>query len=497
MDALRRERNEKQRKCSHIEWSVLVPFLVRLIERISGERTMTVKFLSRSDSALPVSLISSATWKKPPKQLPKSVVAYAKAIGFQGATGSLVLAPDRTGELQHVLLGIGDGEEPFIGGKLAKDLPPGTYEIVDNGGLDPTMLALGIGLDQYKFDRYLKPGGNKSAAKFVWPMGSDSAEVDRILEGMFLTRDLINTPTPDMTPLDLADAATNLARKFNAKVSIVNDLERLAEEFPLVHAVGRASVHKPCLIDMTWGRADAPKVTLVGKGVCYDTGGLSMKPTSGMLLMKKDMAGGASVLGLAAIIMASGLDVRLRVIVPAAENAVSGDSFRPGDVLQSRAGLTIEVTNTDAEGRLVLADALALADEEAPDLLIDMATLTGASKVGLGVELPAFFCANDEFAREACSLSLAVSDPFWHMPLWKSYMGALSSEIADLSNMGSGPFADGIHAALFLQKFVKKAKIWAHLDLMSWNGSAKPGRPFGGDGQAVRALYEMLKARYA
>jgi len=457
---------------------------------------MTSSFVSRSENAKPVWLMSPAAWKNPPKQLAKPTIAYARAVGFEAAAGSIVLAPDRTGEIQNVLLGVGDGDEPFIGGKLVHGLPDGTYEIQETGDIDPTMLALGIGLDQYKFDRYLKPSGKKPGVRFVWPKGCDTAEVSRILEGMYLTRDLINTPTPEMTPKDLAEAAQALGQKHNARVVVTTGDQLLSKNFPLVHAVGRASVNEPCVIDLTWGRSGAPRVTLVGKGICYDTGGLSMKLTSGMLLMKKDMAGGASVLGLASMIMSSGLDVRLRVIVPAAENSVSGDSYRPGDVLRSRAGLTVEVTNTDAEGRLVLADALDLADEESPDLLIDMATLTYSSKVALGTDLPAFFCSDDAFAQEACAISFAASDPFWRMPIWKRYRGDLSSEIADVSNMGSGGLADGIHATLFLQNFVKKAKVWVHLDLMSWNGSARPGRPFGGEAQAVRALYELIKRKY-
>ncbi len=457
---------------------------------------MTKIFKTRSDRAIPIFLSSQDKWKEISKTLPKSAAAYAAAVGFKGQSGKLIMAAGSSGAIETVILGLGAGDNPFICGTLVTSLPSGTYAFADQTELDPTLMALGMGLDSYVFDQYLDADDSTQKPNFVWPKGCDRTEITEILKGVFLTRDLINVPANDMGPNNLADAASKLGEEFGAKVAITKGEQLLAQNFPLIHAVGRASTQAPCLIDMTWGKANAPKVTIIGKGVCYDTGGLSIKPTAGMLLMKKDMAGGANALGLASMIMARKLNVRLRVIIPAVENSISGNSFRPGDVLRSRKGLSVEIGNTDAEGRLVLADALALADEESPELMIDMATLTGAARVALGVELPAFYCDDDSFVAEVSEAGLKVADPVWRMPLWKPYLEQLSSKIADVSQIAAGPLADSVMAALFLQEFVKETKVWAHIDLMSWNAAAKPGRPFGGDSQTIRALYDVLKRRY-
>jgi leucyl aminopeptidase len=299
-----------------------------------------------------------------------------------------------------------------------------------------------------------------------------------------------------MGPGDLADAAASLAVRHGAAIRVIQGDDLLAQNFPLIHAVGRAAKSAPRLIDMRWGDEDAPKVTLVGKGVCFDTGGLDIKPDSAMLLMKKDMGGAASVLALAAMIMARRLKLRLRVLIPAVENSISGDAFRPRDVYRSRMGLTVEVGNTDAEGRLILADALALADEEAPDLLVDMGTLTGAARVALGPDVPPFYTHDEELAGAIAYNARAENDPLWRLPLWPGYDAMLDSKVADLSNIGTGGFAGSIVCALFLNRFVAAAKAWLHVDIYAWTPSAKPGRPEGGECQAARAVYSYLAGRY-
>ncbi|TIV51932.1 MAG: leucyl aminopeptidase family protein, partial [Mesorhizobium sp.] len=358
----------------------------------------------------------------------------------------------------------------------------------------PDLAALALVLGGYVFTRYgRKPG---KALRFALPSGADGAHVRRIAEGVFLARDLVNTPTSDMGPAELEEAARTLAAAHGADISVIAGDDLLARNFPMIHAVGRASTGAPRLIDMTWGPGDAPKVTLVGKGVCFDTGGLDIKPSSGMLLMKKDMGGAANVLGLASMIMAAKLDVRLRVLIPAVENSIAGDAFRPGDVLRSRKGITVEIGNTDAEGRLVLADALSLADEERPALLIDMATLTGAARVALGPDLPPFYTGDEALASDLAAASLAVEDPLWRMPLWRPYDAKLSSKVADINNVTTDGFAGSITAALFLKRFVEKTPSWAHFDIFAWNPADRPHGLMGGEGQGIRALERIIAKRF-
>ena len=329
------------------------------------------------------------------------------------------------------------------------------------------------------------------------PDGVDGADLSRIVEAVTLARDLVNTPANDLGPSELEAAARALAARHGASVRAIVGEALLAENFPLIHAVGRAAAREPRLIDLRWGDPAAPKVTLVGKGVTFDTGGLDIKPESGMLIMKKDMGGAAGVLALAHMAMDRGLKLRLRVLIPAVENAISGSAFRPLDVYGSRKGLTVEIGNTDAEGRLVLADALALADEEAPDLVIDLATLTGAARVALGPDLPPFYTDEDALAAELAACAAAENDPMWRMPLWQGYdVSMLESKVADVRNVGTGSFAGSVTAALFLKKFVAAAKRWTHIDVYAWTPAAKPARPEGGECQAARALYALLKARY-
>ncbi|MEM8663851.1 MAG: leucyl aminopeptidase family protein [Pseudomonadota bacterium] len=359
---------------------------------------------------------------------------------------------------------------------------------------DPFSSALGVLLGLYRFENY--SAGKPRNLRLVAPAGEDAGELRRVSEAVFLTRDLINTPANDLGPAELADAAQALGRKYGAKVTIT-DGEDLEAGFPMIAAVGAASARPPLLIDLVWGEEDAPKITLVGKGVVFDTGGLNIKPDRAMALMKKDMGGAAQALGLAQLIMDAALPVRLRVLVGAAENSIGGASFRPGDVLRSRKGLTVEIGNTDAEGRLVLADALAFADQERPDLMVDFATLTGAARVAVGPDLPVLFTHSDALAEELRVASEDVHDPVWRLPLWPRYQSWLKSSVADINHISSQPFAGSITAALFLQRFVEHTPTYAHFDVFAWNAEDRPGRPKGGEAQAIRALYHWLKVRYA
>jgi leucyl aminopeptidase len=425
--------------------------------------------------------------------LAKPEFAWAQANAFSGEAGRTLMLPGAGGAVAGALFGIGRGEGALALGALAKALPDGDWHFASTPDR-PELAALALRLGGYRFTRYGKRhAGN---LRFALPAGSDAAHIDRVADGVFLARDLVNTPTNDMGPDALEKAVRELARAHKADVSVIKGDDLLKKNFPMIHAVGRASVEAPRLIDLTWGPKKAPKVTLVGKGVCFDTGGLDIKPASGMLLMKKDMGGAANVLGLASMIMAAGLKVRLRVLIPAVENSIAGNAFRPGDVLTSRKGLTVEIGNTDAEGRLVLADALALADEEAPQVLVDMATLTGAARVALGPDLPPFYTDDEALASELASASVAVEDPLWRMPLWKPYEAKLASKIADMNNVTTDGFAGSITAALFLKRFVEKTPAWVHLDIFAWNPWERPHGPAGGEAQGIRALEKVLSQRF-
>lgn len=426
----------------------------------------------------------------------KAEAAWLKAAGFKAQAGELVLIPSSSGAaLGAAVLGLGNGEDSLALANFSEKLPAGTYEFDDvPKGLGGAEGALAWALGTYAFTRYRK--STRNIVKLVVANTADNAAASRIAEGVFLARDLINTPASDMGPAELAKAAGDLAKTHKAKMSVTIGTALLKANYPMIHAVGRASVREPRLIDLTWGSARAPKLTLVGKGVCFDSGGLDLKNASGMLTMKKDMGGAAAVLGLAHMIMSAKLNVRLRVLIPAVENSVSGNAFRPGDILSSRKGLTVEIGNTDAEGRLVLADALAEADDEKPDLLIDMATLTGAARMATGMELPPFFTDDDRLARDLCDAGMAVNDPLWRLPLWRGYEATLSSPIADINNTANYNLAGAITAALFLNRFVEKAKSWIHLDIPGWMDRARPGRRSGGEANAARAVFALLCARY-
>jgi leucyl aminopeptidase len=356
------------------------------------------------------------------------------------------------------------------------------------------LAALAFALSAYGFGRYRKKPAPK--VRLVTPEGVDHARLGRLAGAIAMGRDLVNTPANDMGPDALEAAAAALAEAHGAKVKVIRGDKLLKANFPLIHAVGRAATQEPRLVDFTWGSEKAPKVTLVGKGVCFDTGGLDIKPSSAMLLMKKDMAGAATALAAARMIMEAGLKVRLRVLLPIVENAVDGASFRPGDIYPSRKGLSVEIGNTDAEGRLVLADALALADEEAPDLMFDFATLTGAARVALGPDLPPYYCTDEATAQEIAATAMDAHDPVWRLPLWQPYDALLDGKISDLVNVSSGPFAGSITAALFLRRFVANAKSWTHFDIYGWNPSSKPGRPEGGEVQTARLVHELVEKRY-
>jgi leucyl aminopeptidase len=324
----------------------------------------------------------------------------------------------------------------------------------------------------------------------------DGEDLTRIVEGVFLARDLINTPANDMGPAELEEAARALANRHGASFTTIVGDDLLKQNFPLIHAVGRAAVRAPRLLDMIWGDPSHPKITLVGKGVCFDTGGLDIKPESGMLNMKKDMGGAASMLALAHMLMSRKARIRLRVLIPAVENSISGSAFRPRDIYRSRKGITVEIGNTDAEGRLILADAFALADEEQPELIADMATLTGAARVALGTEVVPFYTDDDTFAGDLARHAQAQCDPLWRLPLWRPYDQLLESKVADVNNVSSGGFAGSITAAMFLRRFVTAAKTWLHCDIYAWNQTTRPGRPEGAECQAARALYALLTERY-
>jgi leucyl aminopeptidase len=454
-------------------------------------------FALAGTASVPIWFVTAETYAPVREQLGAAAQRFAETARFEPKAGQSMLLPGQDGALSGVLFGLESADRPdkdrFLPGRLPGLLPAGTYRFA-NAPHDTRLAALAFALGSYKFTRYRPADAN--GAKLVTPDGVDGADLSRIAAGVALARDLINTPANDMGPSELEQAARDLAARHGASIRTIVGDDLLKQNFPLIHAVGRASPRAPRLIDLTWGDAKHPKITLVGKGVCFDTGGLDIKPDSAMLIMKKDMGGAANVLAAAHMIMDGRLKVRLRVLIPAVENSIAGDAFRPLDVYKSRKGITVEIGNTDAEGRLVLADALALADEETPELIADMATLTGAARVALGPELPPFFTHDDRLASDLARHADAERDPMWRLPLWRPYESMLDSKTADINNVG-GSFAGSITAALFLNRFVSAAKAWAHFDIYAWTPSAKPARPDGGECQVARALYALLKERYS
>jgi leucyl aminopeptidase len=456
---------------------------------LTGETQGAIPIIALTRSQLPVWL----------QEAPMRQRSWVTSIGFSADAGKLALLPGEDGGLARVLVGLGDGakagERMWILAGLPDALPEGCYrlETVPDGA-GSSRLALGWALATYSFTRYHPK--SSTPATLVWPEGADRGHVERLARAVFLARDLANTPAGDLGPEELASEAVRVAKAAGACHRVIAGDDLLAENYPTIHAVGRACTRPPRLVDITWGDPASPRLTLVGKGVCFDTGGLDLKTASGMRLMKKDMAGAAIVLGLAQAIMEAGLPVRLRVLLPLVENAVSGNAVHPMDIIRTRKGLTVEIGNTDAEGRLILCDALAEASTEKPELLIDMATLTGAARVALGPELAALFCNDDALAQGLLDAAETEEDPMWRMPLWGAYRKMIDSKIADLNNVSESPHAGAITAALYLQEFVDPGIPWAHLDVMAWNPQSRPGRPEGAEATALRALYTHIAQRF-
>jgi len=446
--------------------------------------------------ALPIWLARDADFLRE-APLSEAQKTWLTAQGFKGARLSHVLLPAADGRLAGVVLGIGiERGDPMERaelalGALAGLLPPALYRLAD-AVPNPALAAVAWGLGAYRFQRFRTATATAWGARLATPAGVDRQAALALIEGVWLGRDLINAPASALGPEELEDAVRRLAARHGAEVTSVVGDALLANNFPMLHAVGRASSRPPRMIELCWGRPGARRVSLVGKGICFDTGGLDIKPAAGMLLMKKDMGGAASALALGHMVMARGLDVRLRILVPAAENSIAGNAMRPGDVLMSRAGATVEIGNTDAEGRLVLADALTLADAEGPELLASFATLTGAARVALGPDLPPFFTDDEALAAALADAARTVCDPLWRMPLWRGYEARLDSTVADMSNVSEGPFAGSVIAALFLRRFVKRARRFVHLDIYGWRAGGKPSEPKGGEPQGARALFELL-----
>jgi leucyl aminopeptidase len=451
-------------------------------------------FLARAGAdAIPIWFVTAQTLPDVRKLIGAEASAFADAAGFEPKPGRHLLLPGKKG-LGGVLFGLegaDDAKDFFLPGRLAQLLPDAVYRFA-NEPHDARLAALAFALGTYRFARYRKGEARKLGLDL--PQSLDRDDLARIVEAVTLARDLINTPANDMGPAELEAAAQQLAARHGAAFKSIVGNDLVTRNFPLIHAVGRAGATAPRLIDMTWGEATHPRVTLVGKGVCFDTGGLDIKPESSMLNMKKDMGGAATALALAHMVMARGLKVRLRVLIPAVENAISASSFRPRDIYTSRKGITVEIGNTDAEGRLILADTLALADDDKPALIADFATLTGAARVALGPDVPPFFTDDDALADELAVCAARENDPLWRLPLWRPYEAMLESKVADINNVG-GSQGGAITAALFMRRFVT-AKSWLHVDVFAWTPSPKPGRPEGGECQSARALYALLCARY-
>lgn len=453
-------------------------------------------FAARAGSrAVPITALDADGFADWARAAPASRKAWADANGFRARSGETLLLPGPDNRPAEALLGLADEEDLWSWGAAASGLPTGTYALPQEMSAPAReAAALGWALGAYRFDRYKKT--DRPTPRLAVGDKTVRRRAEAVARGVYLARDLITTPASDMGPAELETAAGALADRHGAKLKTVTGEALLARNFPMIHAVGRASTRAPRLIELVWGKPRRPTLVLVGKGVCFDSGGLDLKPASAMKLMKKDMGGAGLALGLAAMIMETGLDLGLRVLIPAVENAVAGNAFRPMDVLTSRKGLTVEIGNTDAEGRLVLADALTYAQEKPADLVIDFATLTGAARVALGTELPALFCNDDEVAAGLLAAARAARDPIWRLPLHKPYASQIEPKHADLTNAPDGGYGGAITAALFLERFIENGVPWAHFDVMAWTLAGKPGRPEGGEGQAIRAVFRYLESRY-
>jgi leucyl aminopeptidase len=481
-----------------------------MTEKITATSTLSPSdVLAPHDAAgpsIPIWLVSDAHPLARHAEIDAAGKRWLEGARFTTAARKQAVYPGAAGAVAGVVLGQGNGSagdpsgpSELLVGQLAASLPPGLYRLASETP-HAALAAVAWGLGAYRFRRY-KSAPGETPARLKLPAGLDRNRILAEVEAVWNGRDLINTPASDMGPEELETAARRLADGHGATLSVTAGDDLLAKGFRMIHAVGRASPRAPRLIDVRWkkprGRKDAPTLTLIGKGITFDTGGLDIKPASGMLLMKKDMGGAAAALALAEMIMRTGLDVRLRLLIAAAENSISGDAFRPGDILLSRAGKTVEIGNTDAEGRLVLADAISLADEESPDTMLVFATLTGAARVALGPDLPALFTDDEAFAAALVSESQAVGDPVWRLPFWPGYERHLDSEVADMNNVYESPFAGSITAALFLKRFVRNARRFAHFDLYGWRPAQRPLGPKGGEPQTARALFALLAKELA
>lgn len=455
--------------------------------------------ISSEDDATPVILVSNDNFPGWTQNAPESTQAWLQSNRFKPKPGQHVIVPATDGSIDCVIAGINaNAPSMWDVAHLATALPVGDYALqaVDGKPAQNELdsLALGWILGGYRFDTYKKK--DKLPARLYLSADYNEKRIRALAEATFLTRDLINTPANILGPEALAEAATRLAVQFGAEYEITVGDDLLKNNYPAIHAVGRAATDQPRLIELTWGSLENPTVALVGKGVCFDSGGLDIKGAAGMKLMKKDMGGSANVLGVAQAIMAMELPIHLKVLIPAVENAIAGNAMRPLDIVETRAGTTIEIGNTDAEGRVILADAITRAAESKPELMIDFATLTGAARVALGTELPAFFCDDDDFAASVLGIGTKSDDPLWRMPLWQPYRKMVDGKSADLTNSPDGGYAGAITAALFLQHFAPTDIIWAHIDLMAWNLSTKPGRPEGGEAMGMRAIFAAIEAKY-
>ncbi|MFN9450921.1 MAG: leucyl aminopeptidase family protein [Rubrivivax sp.] len=446
-------------------------------------------------SATPLWCTDRDHWAQGALPLTPAQRRWAQATGFDASPHSHALLPGDDGAVAAVLVGVRSPDDPFVLSSLPRALPPGTYVLGAEGlALDDQAVALSWLLGSYRFDLYRR--SSREPARLQLRASASASRGAVMGEAICAVRDLVNTPAEHMGPAELAEAVQMLAKAHGARFQQTVGEALLTQNFPAIHAVGRAATRAPRLIELQWGDPDHPLVSLVGKGVCFDSGGLDIKGADGMRWMKKDMGGAANVIGLATMIMALKLPVHLQVLIPAVENAIAGNAYRPGDVYTTRAGIHIEIGNTDAEGRVILCDALAYAVEGNPELIIDMATLTGAARVALGPQLPALFTRNTPLARELMDHGHALQDPVWQLPLWGPYHGLIESDIADIVNTGKGPMAGAVTAALFLADFVPEQQEWLHLDCFAWNDGNRPGRPVGGEAQGIRTLLAMLEQRY-
>lgn len=451
--------------------------------------------LDRAGAAIPVHAVRASEWEAFAAARADSLRKFAAAHDFRGQQGRILLVPATDGAIERVLFGLGDKATPMLFGLLGQHLPAGDYAIAwAPREFDATLMATAWAMGTYAFARYR--ARRRPVPRLVTPEGADFAEARRLADAMRLARDLVNTPANDMGPEGLHAAAEAVASETGAAFEAIVGDELLAQNYPMIHAVGRAASEAPRLLRLTWGAETATRVALVGKGVTFDSGGLDIKPDTGMRLMKKDMGGAALALSLGRYVMQANLPVRLEIVLPVVENAIAGNAFRPGDIVPTRKGLSVEVDNTDAEGRLILSDALARACEGAPDLLLDFATLTGAARVALGADVTPFYTDDEKLAADIAAASMATNDALWRMPLWDAYDADMDSPIADLKNTGDAGMAGSIYGGLFLRRFVT-ARAWAHFDVYAWAPKDRPGRPAGADAQALRACAALLRARTA